>query len=162
MSDFPEVQVKDISCPSSIRDRSHHRRPPEWAYSSGVPHPGLGPWAQERLEHCSYEDRLRELSMSRLAKRWLWGDLIMAFQYFKWAYNHRMIIKFQSIIMREKDFKWSGSNRTRGLQIKEGIFTLDVLKTNLKNILSNFCNNMRCRSLSQQRVSLASYYWVEK
>lgn len=30
--------------------------------------------------------------------------------------------------MRETDFKWSGSDRTRGngLQIKEGRFTLDV------------------------------------
>ena len=34
------------------------------------------------LEHLSYGDRLRELSSSSLEKRRLWGDLIVALQYF--------------------------------------------------------------------------------
>ena len=40
-----------------------------------------------RLEHLSYEERLRELGLLRLKKRSIWQDLIVTFQYLKGAYK---------------------------------------------------------------------------
>ena len=56
------------------------------------------------LEHLSYEERLRELGLFSLEKRRLQGDLTVAFQYFKGAYEQEGEWLFTRV----------GSNRTRG------------------------------------------------
>ena len=40
-----------------------------------------------RMEHLSYEDRLREQGLFSMGKRVLQGDLILAFQYLKRSYR---------------------------------------------------------------------------
>ncbi|PKU43685.1 hypothetical protein llap_6013 [Limosa lapponica baueri] len=82
--------------------------------------PAEGHKDDQRVEHFSYEDRLRELGLFSLEKRMLWGDLIEAFQYLKGAYRRdreRLFIRECCDRMRGNDFK-----------LKEWRFRLDIKK----------------------------------
>ncbi|KFV40121.1 hypothetical protein N328_10841, partial [Gavia stellata] len=70
------------------------------------------------LEHLPCEERLRELGLFSLEKRRLWGDIIAAFQYLKWAYKKD----------GDKRFSRACCNRTRGysFKLKESRFGLDI------------------------------------
>ena len=58
----------------------------------------------QRLEHLSYEDKLKGLDLFSLEKRRLQGDLIVAFQYLKTVYKHE----------GNQLFTWVDSDRMRG------------------------------------------------
>jgi len=75
----------------------------------------------QRLEHLSYEERLRELVLFSLEQRRLREDLIAALQYFKGPYRRD----------GENLFSRGCWNKTRsnGFKLKEGGFRLDIRKT---------------------------------
>ena len=69
------------------------------------------------LEHLSYEERLRELSIFGLEKKRLQGDLTVAFQYLKGAYK----------LEGERLFLRVDSGRT-SFKLRQGRFRLDIRK----------------------------------
>ncbi|KFQ61536.1 hypothetical protein N334_13814, partial [Pelecanus crispus] len=93
-------------------------------------------WVQKRatkmirgLEPLSYEDRLRELGLFSLKKRSLWGDLIVAFQYLKWAYRkdgNNLFSKACCDRTKSNGFKLK-KNRFRG-DIRKKFFIMRVVK----------------------------------
>ena len=73
-----------------------------------------------RMEHLSYEDRLRKLGLFSLEKRRLWGDFIVAFQYLKGAYGKAG----ERLFVRE----CSDRTRSNGFKLKKVRFRLDFWK----------------------------------
>ena len=71
------------------------------------------------MKHLSYEDRLKELGLFSPEKRWLQGDLIVAFEYLKGSYKKG-----------DRLFSRVCGNRTQrnGFKLKEGKFRLDIRK----------------------------------
>ena len=70
------------------------------------------------LEHLSYEDRLRELSLFRLEKGKPQGDLTAAFQYLKGDYK----LEGNQLFMRVDRDRRKGE----GFKLKEGRLRLNV------------------------------------
>jgi len=82
-----------------------------------------------RLEHHSYEERLRELGLFRLEKRRLRGDLLAAFQYLKGTYRkdvENIFIRACCDRTRNNCFK-PREGRSR-LVIRNKYFTVRVVK----------------------------------
>ncbi|KAK4832294.1 hypothetical protein QYF61_021693 [Mycteria americana] len=81
------------------------------------------------LENLSYEERLKELGLSSLEKRRLWGDLVVAFQYLKGAYKKDRKRLFTRACC---DRTWGNSFKQKEvrfrLDIRKNFFTLRVGK----------------------------------
>ncbi|KFQ60638.1 hypothetical protein N334_14318, partial [Pelecanus crispus] len=81
------------------------------------------------LEHLSCKDRLRELGLFSLEKRRLRGDLIVAFQYLKWAYRKDGENPFSKACCdRTRNNRFKLKKNRFGLDIRKKFFTMRVVK----------------------------------
>ena len=85
------------------------------------------------LEHLPCRDRLRELGLFSLERRWLQGDLIAAFQYLKGAYKQERNQLFTRVD--------NGRSRGNGFKLKDGRFRLDIRGNFFTKRVMNRCWN---------------------